>query len=519
MAIKVLVLDDQEQWREIFNDVLSSAGYVVDLVSDFEEAKDHIAHHRYHLAVLDLVLTGDVIVSEQPSGAQLLEDIEQYKADPRRYCGVVIVTGKAEKEKAIRELDSGSPFLKNADPPIVTKSGLDAEGFRSEKFLEVCQQVVRKVILERNRLYNQNKPRLYFDFKLGELTRVELSGPARQVTQSSQPFKLDVDDFSLRVDDLQMHFHRNPNEWRKRAKKIGGDLLGKVFAEDAELQKSLGVARNDGRRPIHIVFRGSPDLIRVPFELLPTQVGYLLGESPLTRQISGIDPNHRKGIERIFWEKTSPVEILLIAANTYPAIPGVDEEIQALSEKLQLWFAAHGLVCNVHVVRSEEATYDHVRELLNECRYHIVHYAGHGFHNRNSPDDSGLVFWKTVDKVEVKPMPIRVLRTLLRLSNTRFFFLSSCVGAMQAPEAYVEFTGNDFQGIMEGLVRVGIPDVLGYRWNLRDSDAKKFSLAFYENLLDYLDLDLAVFRARQKLQEESYDSETWASPILVAQNL
>ena len=114
-------------------------------------------------------------------------------------------------------------------------------------------------------------------------------------------------------------------------------------------------------------------------------------------------------------------------------------------------------------------------------------------------------------------MPIRVLRNLLRKSDVRFFFLSCCVGAKTASNDIVNLRGDDFQGIMEGLVRVGIPSVLGYRWNVWDTDAQQFALAFYESLLTDLSLDVATFNARRVLQETNYYSETWASPVLVMQ--
>jgi CHAT domain-containing protein len=66
---------------------------------------------------------------------------------------------------------------------------------------------------------------------------------------------------------------------------------------------------------------------------------------------------------------------------------------------------------------------------------------------------------------------------------------------------------------------VGTPGVLGYRWNLKDEDAAPLALDFYENLLTHLRLDVALFRARQAMQEKCYDSETWASPVLVTQEV
>jgi CHAT domain-containing protein len=174
----------------------------------------------------------------------------------------------------------------------------------------------------------------------------------------------------------------------------------------------------------------------------------------------------------------------------------------------------------VETIPTDDANYDNVYACLERCHYHVVHYAGHGFHDENNSDDSGLSFWEKPNRAgDVKPMPIRVLRNLLAHSDARFFYLSCCVGAKGAPESSVHLTGNDFQGILEGVVRTGIPGVLGYRWNVWDTEAKELALAFYENLVIDLSLDLALFKARRALQQNKYYNETWASPVLVTQTI
>ena len=54
----------------------------------------------------------------------------------------------------------------------------------------------------------------------------------------------------------------------------------------------------------------------------------------MVRQISGVNSTRRRGIDRIFLEETPEVRFLLIGSNTYPPIPGVDEEINQLQKTL-----------------------------------------------------------------------------------------------------------------------------------------------------------------------------------------
>ena len=82
----------------------------------------------------------------------------------------------------------------------------------------------------------------------------------------------------------------------------------------------------------------------------------------------------------------------------------------------------------------------------------MIHYAGHGIHDEKNSDESGIAFWEKSNRGgQVEPMPIRILRNLLTHSDTRFFYLSCCVGAKTEAEASVRLDGNDFEGILEGL--------------------------------------------------------------------
>jgi hypothetical protein len=322
---------------------------------------------------------------------------------------------------------------------------------------------------------------------------------------------------------LQFHFNQyvidQRLKWRSRAKNISEGLYSSIFAEDAELNTCLSTARErSGRNPLHVVFRGTQEILRLPIELLPGEVGQLVTEFPLSRQISGIRTVRNRGIDSLFEEENTIIKVLLIGSNTLPPIPGVDEEIDQVEEKLRMLFRSRGLNSQIQVIPTKDASYDRVYSHLNQCQYHIVHYAGHGFHDEKDPDESGIYFWEKPNQAGVvRPMPIRHLRNLLSRSDVRFFFLSCCVGAKTAGTEQIKLKGNDFQGIMEGLVRVGIPSVLGYRWNVWDTDAQQFALVFYESLLTDFSLDVATFNARRALQEKNYQSETWLSPVLVMQ--
>jgi CheY-like chemotaxis protein len=525
MPIRILILDDELIWRNQLAELLEEEGHIVQSAENLSQARARLAGGQFHLAVIDILLEGkNFLLEGEESGLDLLQDISRLNQEPGRFCGPVIFTGNATQDNAIKALQQGAfYYLEKSEDPIVLKRGREGKGFVAQELLRVTRKVLRRVLLERSRLYEQGQYTLRFDLAPGQKTRATLTGPAGFSAESTRPFDVDIDRFSDRADDLQFHFAAEDLEarlkWRPRAKDIGNDLHERTFAQDAELTRCLAVARTrSGRNPLHIVFHGSRGLIRLPLELLPGETDYSIMENPLVRSISDVRTVRERGIDRVFLEETPEVKILLIGSNTDPPIPGVDEEIVLLSETLPRIFSSRGFNCAVRTISTQEATYDNVYDCLRQCQYHIVHYAGHGFHNERRSDESGIAFWeKPNSSGRVKPMPIRVLRNLLQRSDTRFFYLSSCVGAKGTAEASVRLKGDDFQSIVEGLVRTGISGVLGYRWNVWDTEARQLALAFYENLLTDLRLDLALFNARRVLQEDNYYNETWASPVLVTQ--
>lgn len=518
MVIRTLILDDKIDCRELFSEILEEEGHKVHCVKNLTEARDQLGRHDFHLAVIDILLENG------EEGLELLEDISDINQG-NSFCGPLVFTNYASKERAIDALQQGAfDFREKPEDFIVSKLGIENRGFVDQELKTAARKIIKQVLFERNRKYNQRKYTLSFHLIPNNKTKAELTGPIGLSTTSTNLLEIDIDNFSNRADDLQFHFGSSDEEkrlmWRSRAKDIKESLHKHIFANDAELNSCLSTARERSNQdPLHFVFCGSQDILRLPIELLPGEIGYLIIENPLVRRITDVKTIRNRGIDSTFFENTSPVKVLLIGSNTYPCIPGVDEEISQLENQLQSLFLSRGLECDIHTIPTEEASRKNVCAHLERCQYHIVHYAGHGFHHEKNTDESGLYFWEKPNKSgEVQPLPIRVLRNLLKNSDTRFFYLSCCVGAKTVTEAKIKLSGDDFQGIMEGLVRVGIPGVLGYRWNVWDVEAKQFATAFYESLLTDLSLDIATFKARRALQEEKYYNETWISPVLVNQN-
>jgi CHAT domain-containing protein len=262
-------------------------------------------------------------------------------------------------------------------------------------------------------------------------------------------------------------------------------------------------------------------MLRVPLEFAfsPESGEYLALKHPLTRFV--IDaPTLKVPFSPSFlndlWVRKDALRVLLIASNTEPWIDGVEEETKAVNDLFQAWTGSNRLQIQVDYLDAEQATYERVREELRECRYHVVHYAGHGRYDHGSPEKSGLFFRERKNRSSpVRRMSASELKLLLENSDLRLFYLSCCLGSRTGDRG--QLLDDDFLGIADSLVYAGVPAVMGFRWPVSDDGAKRLALAFYQSLLDQGDVDLALLHARREVAMANKDDQTWLSPILVIQ--
>jgi GGDEF domain-containing protein/ActR/RegA family two-component response regulator len=94
---KILVVEDDRFFREMFYHLLRGEGYSVDTVASPDEAMEHLAKADYQLVITDLVMPGQ-------SGIDLLFRVKQQNPD----IDVILVTGNANMETAIFALKNGA---------------------------------------------------------------------------------------------------------------------------------------------------------------------------------------------------------------------------------------------------------------------------------------------------------------------------------------------------------------------------------------------------------------------------
>lgn len=94
---RILIVEDDSFFREVFSDLLKEEGYGVDVAASGEEALEMIGQGNYHLVVTDLVMQG-------VSGLDLLSAVK--RQDPA--VNVIMVTGHANLETAVFALKNGA---------------------------------------------------------------------------------------------------------------------------------------------------------------------------------------------------------------------------------------------------------------------------------------------------------------------------------------------------------------------------------------------------------------------------
>ncbi len=93
---KVLVVEDMESWRRLYEGALKEAGYLPFITSDLDTALQLMTRHFFHAALLDVVLVDRDQNQEQ--GMQVLEKLLEIG----EHTGVVMVTGYSTDERMDR---------------------------------------------------------------------------------------------------------------------------------------------------------------------------------------------------------------------------------------------------------------------------------------------------------------------------------------------------------------------------------------------------------------------------------
>lgn len=503
---KLLFADNDLDFLHTRKEFLEREGYQVVTVSNPIEARKILEQGYWDLAILDIRLEDD---DDEKDVSGLVLAREAAHAVPK-----IILTNFPSYESVL-----------NALRPNLDGLAVAVNFVGKEEGPETLVNAVKTALKQLKRSSISPFAAVLTDSTLSiacqpddrMVIRVQGSVTLNTVSQNLLKLKTDV------------HVRQGNNipllDWRFDSKQVGRQLYEKVFVTHPEIHGNyshvLGKVKEE--RNLHIRFESNRNFLTVPLESIFATVDggedYLVLYHPLSRSIKDVRTLRPPISPRFFtdlWDHDQILKILLIGSNTYPHIPGVDAEIDALTSYLPRLFEERGISVEVKTIPTEEATYEIVRSTLQRCQYHIIHYAGHGTYEKQSSEKSYISLWEQEGKQgDIKKMPISELQMLLRGSGVCFVYLSCCSGTQSGePGALLD---NDFLGIADGIIHAGVPAVLGFRWPVSDDGAKTLALAFYKSLAEQGQLDTALLDARCEVAARNRDDITWLSPILITQ--
>jgi DNA-binding response OmpR family regulator len=491
---RILVVEDDPKVVIFIQDILEHMGSQVLIARNGLEGLKKAKQEKPDLIVLDVMMP-------ELDGYQVCHQI---KADPElRHIPILMLTAKGQLQDKVKGFDKGADdFL--------------AKPYNKSEFEARVKALLRRSV---------SPP---FDMSPSDYVCSISCWPGRPINIRVREIINVTSHGNLNInpDVYARHGSNVPHlDWRFNSKQWGMQLHQHIFVNHPEVLGNynhvLGEVREDEK--LHLRFESTRDILRVPLEFLFDGVDgggdYLVLRHPLVRSITDVRVKRKSLSPTLLndlWAKDEALKILLIASNTIPDIPGVDQEIQALENSLGATFEDRGIAVQVEKIPTEKATYKAIQKALKKCRYHVVHYAGHGTYDERSPEKSYLSFWKKINRQGgLKDMPISELQMLLRGSDVRFVYLSCCLGTTTGEPA--KLLDDDFLGIADGIIQTGIPAVLGFRWPVSDDGAKKLALTFYESLANQGRLDTALLEARCEVAAQDRDDITWLSPILIMQ--
>jgi hypothetical protein len=151
-------------------------------------------------------------------------------------------------------------------------------------------------------------------------------------------------------------------------------------------------------------------------------------------------------------------------------------------------------------------------EFLKTNDYDVIHFACHGQFNTTDPGESAIQLpgeGNSDDERLLRPDDLRTDNINQKISDNRpLIFINSCHSGR---------TGTTLVGVAGWAVRLlswGCGAFIGCGWEVADSLAAEFAIAFYKNFRDQKSLAQSVHQARQQIRANNIKNSTWLAYYL-----
>jgi CHAT domain-containing protein/sulfur carrier protein ThiS len=357
-----------------------------------------------------------------------------------------------------------------------------------------------------------------------------ITGPTTQYT-AEKPAETAIDLMELNEDMLDLvdafgQFYGSSPGGRSPARRVlrlGAELYEALFAPNADFNTRLASTRQiAGDDELYLAFAGPRHLLGIPYELLQEDGKPLILRHPLVRHLSDTTiaprPADFKGTLDALNANRLPLRVLLVATTdeTVAAAEEVARHLKDTAEELAV------AAMEVRIISPREATLENIRELLDTCPYHIVHFFAASQVNSDDAEDTGLRLTARSGGLSgggpgESLLTARELAQRLRPEGTQTLLLyldaqsGIALGGRELLERY------DYLGLIDAAADGGVPNVLGYRWPVRAESAQRFATQFYEHLFRKRSIVAAVHCARRAVFENDAYPDAAYAPLLVAQ--
>ena len=250
----------------------------------------------------------------------------------------------------------------------------------------------------------------------------------------------------------------------------------------------------------------SPSL---PFELLHDGRQFLVLQCELFRTIF---PENQ--MVHLPGEFPNPLKILLLASDTPPHIPFVDNEVLAIKDRLEKISREMEISIQVTALLSHDADYQTVTNLLATSDFDFVHYAGH----YGSAENQNYLYFRknSGQNSQVEAMSLEYFLALTN-GNLRFLYINGC-------KSFADFSQLNkilFESSTKKLLAESGLNFIGNMFNADDHGAANFAADFYWHLFsNKFRAATAMYQTRLQWSQKSLYREGgyyfWLMPTLVS---
>lgn len=153
---KIMVVDDEEEFRDVYSIIFEDKGYETHVASSGEECLSILKEQSFDLVITDLKMGG-------MDGIELLKSLKNKKISSE----VIIVTGYGTIDSAVYAMKLGAfgYFIKGSDPEVLLK---EIEKLVKIKSLENHNKVIKEKLNNFNYLLDSNNDKFRSMLKIAE---------------------------------------------------------------------------------------------------------------------------------------------------------------------------------------------------------------------------------------------------------------------------------------------------------------------------------------------------------------